>query len=100
MLTKNKSRARQIKNNIASLKDKGYPQIHRMNLSEGLDPRSRTALGKTGIEVSPLGFGASPLGSIFGKIDVRSPCFNPLPVLVLKILLASSLVELYLIHKW
>jgi aryl-alcohol dehydrogenase-like predicted oxidoreductase len=33
--------------------------------------RQRRELGSTGIMVSPVGFGASPLGSEFGNIDVR-----------------------------
>ncbi|KAA8496426.1 L-galactose dehydrogenase [Porphyridium purpureum] len=31
--------------------------------------RSRVSLGKTGLQVSPLGFGASPLGGVFRPID-------------------------------
>lgn len=34
----------------------------------------RREIGKTGIEVSPIGFGASPLGSVFGDIDVSNTC--------------------------
>jgi aryl-alcohol dehydrogenase-like predicted oxidoreductase len=34
--------------------------------------RERRELGNTGIQVSPIGFGASPLGNEFGRIDV---CF-------------------------
>lgn len=37
----------------------------------GLSPRDRREIGSTGIMVSPLGFGASPLGNEFGAIDVR-----------------------------
>ena len=29
----------------------------------------RRALGKTGLEISPLAFGAAPLGDLFGKLD-------------------------------
>lgn len=36
----------------------------------GFSVTDRRELGKTGILVSPLGFGASPLGNIFGNIDV------------------------------
>lgn len=36
----------------------------------GFSVTDRRQLGKTGILVSPLGFGASPLGNIFGNIDV------------------------------
>lgn len=34
-----------------------------------LDPSNRVELGKTGITVPPLGFGASPLGNEFGEIS-------------------------------
>lgn len=36
----------------------------------GLSPHLRRSLGNTGIDVSPLGFGASPLGGVFGDVDV------------------------------
>lgn len=36
----------------------------------GLSPHLRRSLGSTGIDVSPLGFGASPLGGVFGDVDV------------------------------
>lgn len=36
----------------------------------GISPHLRRELGNTGINVSPLGFGASPLGNEFGTIDV------------------------------
>ncbi|KAJ8902589.1 hypothetical protein NDN08_006990 [Rhodosorus marinus] len=32
-------------------------------------PRERRPLGRTGMEVSPIGFGGSPLGGVFGSID-------------------------------
>lgn len=35
----------------------------------GLSPHLRRSLGNTGIDVSPLGFGASPLGGVFGDVD-------------------------------
>lgn len=35
-------------------------------------PTDRREIGKTGILVSPLGFGCSPLGNEFGPIDVSS----------------------------
>lgn len=38
----------------------------------GLSPHLRRSLGSTGIDVSPLGFGASPLGGVFGDVDVCS----------------------------
>lgn len=41
-----------------------------------LSPEARHELGKTGIFVSPLGFGASPLGNEFGHVTVS--CFSAL----------------------
>lgn len=35
------------------------------------DPAARCELGRTGVRVSPLGFGASPLGNEFGTVEVR-----------------------------
>jgi len=32
-------------------------------------PQERRPLGRTGMEVSPIGFGSSPLGGVFGSID-------------------------------
>jgi hypothetical protein len=45
----------------------------------GLSPRDRREIGSTGIMVSPLGFGASPLGNEFGAIDVRRASAPPAP---------------------
>lgn len=42
-----------------------------------IDPWSRRELGNSGIFVSPIGFGASPLGNVFGRIEVRLSHFNP-----------------------
>jgi hypothetical protein len=44
----------------------------------GLSPQHRREIGTTGIMVSPLGFGASPLGNEFGAIDVRRLALAPL----------------------
>lgn len=43
-----------------------------------LSPDARHELGNTGIFVSPLGFGASPLGNEFGHVTVS--CFSALYV--------------------
>jgi hypothetical protein len=46
----------------------------------GLSTNDRNELGTTGIMVSPLGFGSSPLGNEFGAIDVRTDHFYVLSV--------------------
>jgi hypothetical protein len=46
----------------------------------GLSANNRTELGTTGIMVSPLGFGSSPLGNEFGAIDVRTAHFSVMSV--------------------
>lgn len=42
-----------------------------MRLHNAFDASEYRELGKSGIFVSPLGFGASPLGGVFGPVDVR-----------------------------
>lgn len=38
----------------------------------GVSPESRSELGTTGIQVSPIGFGASTLGNEFGLVSVSA----------------------------
>lgn len=39
-----------------------------------VDGLERNPLGQTGLLVSPIGFGASPLGNVYGPIDVAESC--------------------------
>lgn len=36
----------------------------------GISARDRRPLGRTGMEVSPIGYGGSPLGGVFGGFNV------------------------------
>lgn len=65
----------------------------------------RRQLGNTGISVSPLGFGASPLGNVFGEINVsRWSSYLFLTTFCRSAFylagLMSSFVSLTRIHRW
>ena len=64
-------------------------------------------LGKTDLELSVLGFGASPLGGVFGEVtretavetvatalDVRAVSFSPFSVLLTRVCQPHALLEL------
>lgn len=63
-------KSRTLQSHVARVEGISIVTYRKMN--GAVSPESRIELGSTGIEVSPIGFGAAPLGNEFGHVLVSA----------------------------